>query len=386
MKKIIFIFSIFALFSCNKNEIDTLGDSTIKDINLRNNPKGVNGLLSLNSHSEYYEIIKVLKQSESTQAKRNALYSDLGIDRSDELNDTDHPACMKFELENNYVSLRSYEEDTLFDELDGGNENLNGIISDPYFKTIINADRSVKVGNRIYKSFDSQLTAIIANNDFSTYNSIKQLNQSDVRNGFNVRLLGTTTHSLDKYFNRSVNNKIIDDKAIKDILVNQIYNSETDVTLLNNSFVEYQDKTKPIFTWIYPDGSTETTDQTNRKFSVGDKIILTVGNNTNPTDTTIINIRSCIIDGATALQVNGRTYHFTLPENPESAYEIKWNMGNGDIRYGRFVAYTYPEAFDLCEMEVTIQALRSNGSVACEDTFPLFYIPDECDKKGDVTD
>ena len=378
--------------SCEKDPY--LKDSYLNEVLItpRNDYDVANGMLVLEDYSVFDELITLLREAEDTQVERDTIYQNLGINTNSGINYTDNPACLKFEANADYISLRNVEEDALFYELDRGNQDINSIISDPYGKTLLNQDRTIQIESRIFKIFDSGLIVVVANGDISTYSSMNSSNENEISTGYNVRVLGVTGDKVDQYFNISDGGKVISGKLVNEISIDQRYGMDDEVQLVNNSFIEYQDGSTPTFKWVYPDESWYIGVQPDRTFQAGDTVVLVSGNPSNGQDTTIIYPRSCYLgDDLDITQIGPRTYRYSASINwgPPShwQYELRWVFGDGNTALGEGVhEHTYGPGVDLCDIEVTLQAIRlSNGTVACEFTEKLNYIP-ECEDRGSDSD
>jgi len=374
--------------SCEKEP--SLKDPNLNEglITSRNDYDIANGMLVLNDYSVFDDLITMLRGAEDTQVERDAIYQNLGINTNSGVNYTDNPACLKFETNRDYVSLRKAEEDALFYQLDRGNQYLNSIIADPYGKSLLNQDRSIQIESRIFKIFESGLIVVVANGDLSTYNTMNSSNENEISTGYNVRLLGVTGDKVGQFFNTSASGKVISGKFVNEIRIDQRFSIDDEVQLVNNSFIEYQDGSTPTFKWVYSDESSYIGVQPDRTFEVGDTVVLISGNPSNGLDTTRIYPRACAIDDDLDItQIGPRTYRYYTSVNwgPPSTwqYKVRWVFGDGSTADGEGVhEHTYGPEVDLCDIEVTLQLLRvSNGSVACEASEELNYTP-ECQKRG----
>ncbi|MDV7399094.1 hypothetical protein RZS08_47230, partial [Arthrospira platensis SPKY1] len=79
-----------------------------------------------------------------------------------------------------YLSMRRSEEDIINESLNSGCDTFSVII-DPYFKTIVNNDNCVHIGSRIFKFYDNGGVAIILNNNWIVYDSIKDMQYEDLQ-------------------------------------------------------------------------------------------------------------------------------------------------------------------------------------------------------------
>ncbi|MDO8366322.1 MAG: hypothetical protein Q7T20_05950 [Saprospiraceae bacterium] len=95
---------------------------------------------------------------EADTAQVRSAYTSLGINVNAEYlpNLTDYPICLlKEQAIGGYTSARKAEETVINAALDNGDDNINSIVNFPFWKTALNADRAVHIGNRIYKYYDN---------------------------------------------------------------------------------------------------------------------------------------------------------------------------------------------------------------------------------------
>lgn len=152
-----------------------------------------NGMLVLTDHARFQELLDELRESEDTQAERDSLYEEIGITeamRDLDTNYTDHPGCLKYELDLGYTSMRRLEEDDLFALLNHGDQEVISIIGDPYGKTLLNQDGAIQIETRMFKFFESGLVVIVGNEDIDVFDDLNAEDESALIEGFNVRFGG----------------------------------------------------------------------------------------------------------------------------------------------------------------------------------------------------
>jgi hypothetical protein len=181
------------IVACVKTEEIT--ESSYKDFN----PKATirteqpitvtNGMLEFPNYHFFEGFTNQLKTDEQDINLLSNAYTQLGVDVTQEYlpNLTDNPVCLVKEMEfSGFISKRKLEEDVINAALNSGNNEVFGIVLDPYLKTALNRDRSVKIGSRIFKFFENGAVVIVLNNDWVTYNAIKDLNYEGISPNENI--------------------------------------------------------------------------------------------------------------------------------------------------------------------------------------------------------
>jgi hypothetical protein len=155
------------------------------------NPTSVHGMLHFESFHQLTAFTKSLQEKETDISLVQNAYSALGINVNDEIipNLTDNPICLNTETAiGGYTSARKAEETAINTALNQGDENLNSVVSMPYWKTALNADQAVHVGKRIYKYYDSGGIAVVLNNDWALFDAIKSQSFESLSQSFNLLL------------------------------------------------------------------------------------------------------------------------------------------------------------------------------------------------------
>lgn len=385
---IICLLSFQILFQgCGKEELKSENVSSQLLSNRSNDISVENGMLAFKNPWVVQQLVTQLKASEDTQSERDVLYNELNI--TTEIDDfyTDHPGCLKFEEEIGYVSLRTSEEAELFQILENGTEGVNSIISFPYRKTILNEDRAFKVGNRIFKFFESGLTVMITNSDFNKLTEINGLSEDEIFEEFNVRVGNKNGDIADNYYSFNSSGQPTSTIFNKDFRVDQFLRTDDFIEIKNNSFIEYSDGSNPTFEWKYSDGTSSNGQNPDRFFSEGDSLIVIFGNPNNGFDTTTVYPRLCSVGEFPITFLGGNRFRFgSSGPIVYSAHTPRWILGDGTIIDNEHVVeHTYSaSSFNGSPLPVTFQLLRPDGTVACQRTQLL--PPPDCDLEGSRSD
>lgn len=267
------------IFSCNKDELKNDSPNGIGKLEERTIvPTVINGMLHFDSYSDFISFQETLKNQEQDTNAVKAAYLALGIDtNSDSIpNPTSNPVCLKSEIDlNNFMSARRIEEQQINAVLDNGGYIFT-IIDNPYFKSSLNANNSVSIGNRIYKYFNDGSIAIVINNDLTAYNIIKNQNFEDIIEVLNVRLYKSQTifePTDSNSLNVVTSNDLIQDIRVKE---NQLLNGT--YSIQNVSAIETANGQLPEFKWEYSDNSSYVGISPDRNLNSGDLIKLTIPN------------------------------------------------------------------------------------------------------------
>ncbi len=205
------LFTLFLIYSCNKEEKITSTTST----QLRSgNPSTINGMLDFTGYAAFEDFINDLKSQEKDSTASRAAFTALGININAEqtTNVTDYPVCRLTENSiSGFTSKRRIEENAINANLNtGGNEF--SIIEDVYLKTVLNADKSVHIGTRIFKFYDNGGIAIVLNNDWTKYNSINNLGYDDLRQSGNLIVSNDEQSSWSKIYNYGSDGRVTTEK------------------------------------------------------------------------------------------------------------------------------------------------------------------------------
>lgn len=204
------------------------------------------------------------------------LYNSLGISlqvRSSGIFYTRYPSSQVFDEANSFISKRQKIENWKISEMNSGNNNIFSMVSQPYFKSILNTDGAVRIGDRIYVHFDSGLIAMVANNDIAAYNYVINTDENELFNKFNVRIFHK--HYADKYVERMNNGSFIE-YLVSDFKVDLLTDMNGVTSLTNRSVFELINDSKPIFEWSYSDGTVEIGNQPSRTISMNESVSVSV--------------------------------------------------------------------------------------------------------------
>jgi hypothetical protein len=295
-----------------------------------NTPSVINGMLHFDTYSDFSTFQNNLKQLELDTNELKSAYLYFGIDlNADSIpNLTDHPVCLKTEsLLQGFESLRKIEEQAINQILNSGGDTFS-IVSEPFFKTAINSNRSVHIGNRIYKFFDNGGVVIVINNDWTAYNEIKYANYENINQTLNVR-----TYKIQDIGEPSDSSVITSSKIIHDIKIKQIQSANGQYSIINESAIEISDGTIPIYRWEYPDNTYSIGLNPDRMLANVDLIKLKITN----FNTDIVfaeNIAGeCIIaiGPNNIISKNNCSFDFnaTFGDFSQSQWDVEWTFSDG---------------------------------------------------------
>ena len=219
MKKNKFILSVLLAFtvlilSCSRDE-DQNGILQTDLQTRTSTPSTINGMLSFPAFLDFENFVTNLKNQEQDSTKVRNAFAALGIDLNIEqtTNITDYPVCRLTENGiSGFTSARRIEENAINADLNAGGDAFS-IIDDVYLKTALNGDKSVHIGTRIFKFFDNGGVAIVLNNDWTKYNSIKNLSYDDLRQSGTLIVTNDVPQSWDKFYNIGADGKVSTEKT-----------------------------------------------------------------------------------------------------------------------------------------------------------------------------
>lgn len=282
-------------------------------LSLGSNPNVINGMLHFDEYSDFEYFINDLQQQESdTSAVRNA-YIHFGIDLTAEQlpNFTDHPVCLKKELEiSGFSSARKQEEQVINAALDSGSDMFS-IIAYPYFKTALNQYYAVYIGSRIFKFFDNDAIAIILNDDWNLYNTIKSLSFGAIEAHPNLIITSQSRNDWSNYYSLGSDKSVLSEISIYEpFFVSNTVNGQ--IHIINNSIIESSAGSQ-TFKWLYDDNTSSYSRDPNRTFTSSNTFSIVIDNGKGNLDTIPHDdIARCLI--------------------PESAINIL-NLGNGQFQF-----------------------------------------------------
>jgi hypothetical protein len=156
-------------------------------------------MLHFESLDDFIYEINRIRELESDSNVINKVFQEWNIDfnQKDTLV-TSNPICEREEKKfQNFLSARKKEESEVFKKLSKG-ENTFTLIKDPYLKTFLNEENSVKIGNRYFKVYSDGLVLIV-DKDFNLFKKLSKLeNIKDVRQSESVSITNTELKSWNK--------------------------------------------------------------------------------------------------------------------------------------------------------------------------------------------
>lgn len=151
------------------------------------------------------------------------------------------------------------------------------IISNPYLKTALNSDHSVKIGTRIFKFYDNGGIAIVLNNDTAKFNAIKSLNYNDLVESGNLIVTSDAKEEWDRYYFISYSGEIGNEKTIvfpdMDSLIAACdFSKEIKVIKLNGGAIRFEVPNIILnpgenFYWAFSDGQTAVGNPVTKTFT-----------------------------------------------------------------------------------------------------------------------
>lgn len=178
MKNLLYYFlTLILITGCAKEALFELNQANSLELRSGVTPTVANGMLHFNTFGDFETFIQDLETQELDTLNLKNAYTALGIDvTADSIpNLTDHPVCLQTEQGfPGFTSARKSEEIVINAALDNG-DDIFSIVEDPYLKTALNSSYSVHIGTRILKYYDNGGIAIVLNNNWTEYDSIKSL-------------------------------------------------------------------------------------------------------------------------------------------------------------------------------------------------------------------
>jgi hypothetical protein len=268
--------SLLGLFAgCKKENTISSAFSSVSERS-ETAPMIDHGMLKFSGYKAAENFVKSMQlQEENVQLVKNA-YAALGVDTAAEatVNLTDHPLCLLHDRSLSFVSKRQIEEVAINTALDNG-EEVFSIVSDPYWKTILNADGSVILGNRIYRYFDNGGIVIIPNMDWAAYASISTKQFDQIRQDYNILVTSVESDSWALCFDLDSDSHVLQEKFIKVPRFEYLNNGNGSFSLKNLSLTESVYGANS-FQWKYSDGSTSTGREPNRNFSTDEQLLVKI--------------------------------------------------------------------------------------------------------------
>jgi hypothetical protein len=363
----------FSLFSNCKKDLSPINNPqkvysliTNRDIT----PTLSHGMLYFASFSDANQFTKSLQDKESDLTTLKQAYSQLGIDTTstDSIpNLTDFPVCLVTERALSFTSARTIEETAINNHLNNG-DDVFSIVDNPYWKTILNSDNAVHIGSRIYKYYSNGGIAIILNDDWTLYNTVKSQNFEDLRGAFNLLITSAAQDGWGDYFVFNTDGSIRAEKPIFKVMIGVTSASEGKVQLTNYSLVE-PGSAAVSYQWTYSDHTTSTGPNPNRTINPSESITLVTTNGTTSTTQTEAEILACYIPTFNITYLGSGQVRFELPNyNPNNPnYNLLWVFSDGTTSTSNPVVKTFSSnGTATCEMHY-----KFDNSVACRCTLPV---------------
>lgn len=206
------------MYSCAKDDVKNEQKAHFTTEKRSVLPTVINGMLYFNNYQSFEAYISTLQELESDTNEVYDAYIALGVDLTEEFlpNLTDYPVTLLIEQQlTGFTSARKAEETIINTALNSGNDTIFSIISEPFFKSAIYVDGSVHIGTRIFRFFDNDRLAIVLNNDWETYNSIKNLDYDELNpTTQNVLITSTDKANWSWIYNQNLNGDLISEKEI----------------------------------------------------------------------------------------------------------------------------------------------------------------------------
>ena len=330
-------------------------------------PTVTHGMLHFDSFADLSAFTQSLQVKEADTAQVRSAYIALGVDVNAEYlpNLTDYPICLlKEQAIGGYTSARKAEETVINAALDNGDDNINSIVIFPFWKTALNSDRAVHVGNRIYKYYDNGGVAIVLNNDWTLYDAIKSQSFESLRESFNLIVTSDAREGWDKYFTFNTDESINAEKKISIPRFTSAQGIDGKFTIGNISLVE-STTGSATFKWVYSDNTSSTGQNPNRTVSQNEILKVIVDKGSGPIDT--LNVASplaCSVENFTITYLSNGQIRFELPGyNPvTSEYNLVWVFSDGSTSTSNPVVKTFTS-----NGTATYQFWRkNNNTLACQ--------------------
>jgi hypothetical protein len=373
---LIAMFTLLVGFMACKKEIGQVPSSpdsglSVQDRTDINDPTVTQGMLNFTTFEQLNGFVKSLKDNEADTARVRSAYTALGVNTYGETmpNLTDHPLCLlKEQTLGGYISARKAQETVINAALDNGDDNIFSIVSDPYWKTVLNADRAVKVGNRIYKFYENDGVAIVLNNDWTLYNAIKTQPWDGLGQVFNLVVTHQASSDFEDYFNLAANGTILSDKSIFKPRFSKVPTSEGKSLITNVSCIASLIGT-PSFTWTYADNTTSAGKDPAKSIGQGEAISVVMNDGAGNTQTiTESTMFICSVENFAITSLGNNLFKFGPAFDPaNSPYYTKWVFNDGTTLNGSTVTKTFTSnGWVRCEAY-----WQHNNQLACQFTKPV---------------
>ena len=368
---LLFLFVLFGFFSCKKDiglDPDNPFNAAAHD-RTEGDPTVTHSMLHFDSFADLSAFTQSLQDKEADTTQVRSAYTTLGINVNDETipNLTDYPVCLlKEQAIGGYISARKAEEMVINTALDNGDDNIHSVVIFPYWKTALNADRAVHVGNRIYKYYENGGIAIVLNNDWTLYNTVKSQTFESLRESFNLIVTSDAREDWDHYFTFNTDESMNAEKKISIPRFTSAQGNDGKFTIGNISLVE-STAGPATFKWVYSDNTSSTGQNPDRTMNPNEILKVIVDNGSGPNDT--LNVMSplvCSVNDFTITYLSNGQIRFELPGYipgaPGNTYNLKWVFSDNTTSTANPVVKTFTS-----NGTATCQFLfKNSGEVACQ--------------------
>jgi hypothetical protein len=324
------------LVGCNKSSIQ---EGNFQPITLQSIERGpgvlpttTNGMLNFSSFDDFNDFIKSLKDQESDAQQVNVAYASLGINTTAEsiINLTDNPICLITEMAiNGFSSARKVEETSINTALNQGLD-VNSVIIDPYWKTALNADNAVHIGKRIYKYYPNGGIAMVLNNDWALYESIRLSSYESLHQTFNLIVTSEDSYKSNEFFNLNSDGSILSEKPI--FSPNTICNVTNEGKLNVQNISEVESTTGNVtYQWKYSDNSISNGLNPDKSIGKNEQLTLIVNNGIRQVSLAANKVLECDVSTFTITYLNNNKIRFECPGWTPTigTYDLKWVFSNG---------------------------------------------------------
>jgi hypothetical protein len=342
---------------CNKTPIQEGNFQTNTSQSIERGPGALptctNGMLNFATFTELNGFIKSLQDQETDVQQRSNAYASLGINTAAESipNLTDNPICLITENAiNGFTSARKTEETTINTALNQGLD-VNSIVLNPYWKTALNVDNAVHIGNRIYKYFQNGGVAMVLNNDWTLYETVRYANFESLKQTFNLIVTSQDSYKNNEFFILNIDGSIQSEKLTSIPNTSCNLTDEGKLSVKNISEVESQTG-NVTYQWIYADNTSSFGLNPAKSIRKNEPLTLTVNNGSLQTTIQANKLLECVTHTFTITNLNNNQIRFELPgwSASNSPYDIKWVFSDGTTSSVNPVTKTF----------------TSNGSVTCQ--------------------
>lgn len=221
-----------------------------------------NSMLEFASIQEFNSILTELNTKTSDPSAVSGAYNHLNIIADGENLVCRNPVNLTFENSLGFNSFRKYEENRYFQHVtsNAGDETTfvkeSQLWDDPHYQSLFNVNREVKIGSKIFKVYESGEMLVVANNDWTRFNQIKNLNPLDIPTQYNVRLLSHEKDENNFLYDQSSSDSRIE-KDVIDLKIGFERTNSSNYSVINRSFVNYTGNPNVSYKWTFSDGTIQ---------------------------------------------------------------------------------------------------------------------------------